>query len=171
MSPAAPAPLSAEPFLSVPSAGIGPRSPPHNAIQLQQARQPPPPDQNVVGRGHGEGFGGVAGDRAGDRLAGQKSSPPMGTSMVAQGLLRVWYSPELSSFFLIIKRGYFDGVDEEKEDELETLLVLLPVGSRPRCAMDVVPPGIFSGTSRAIECWGKALRVPVPENPVHPMSA
>ncbi len=31
----------------------------------------------------------------------------------------MWYSPELSSFFLIIKRGYFDGVEEKKEDELE----------------------------------------------------
>jgi hypothetical protein len=34
-------------------------------------------------------------------------------------LLRVWYSPELSSFFLIRTRRYFDGVEEEKEDELE----------------------------------------------------
>jgi hypothetical protein len=34
-------------------------------------------------------------------------------------LLRVWYSPELSSFSLIIQRGYFDGGEEEKEDELE----------------------------------------------------
>ena len=34
-------------------------------------------------------------------------------------MLRVWYSPELSSFSLIITRGYFDGVEEEKEDELE----------------------------------------------------
>ena len=34
-------------------------------------------------------------------------------------MLRVWYSPELSSFFLIITRGYSDGVEEEKEDELE----------------------------------------------------
>ncbi len=34
-------------------------------------------------------------------------------------MLRVWYSPELSSFFLIIMKGYFDGVEVEKEDELE----------------------------------------------------
>ena len=31
----------------------------------------------------------------------------------------MWYSPELSSFVLIITRGYFDGVEGEKEDELE----------------------------------------------------
>ncbi len=31
----------------------------------------------------------------------------------------MWYSPELSSFVLIITRGYFDGVEDEKEDELD----------------------------------------------------
>ncbi len=95
----------------------------------------------------------------------------MGHRWVTQGLLRVWYSPELSSFFLIITRGYFDGVEEEKDDELEKLVVVLPMGSRPRCAMAVVPPGISSGTARTIECSGKALRVPVPKNPVHPLYA
>ncbi len=34
-------------------------------------------------------------------------------------LLRVGYSPELSSFFLRITREHFDGVEEEKENELE----------------------------------------------------
>ena len=51
-------------------------------------------------------------------------------------MLRVWYSPELSSFFPHISERvtYFDGVEEEKEVKVEELLVMPPVGSRPRCA-------------------------------------
>ncbi len=40
----------------------------------------------------------------------------------------MWYSPELSSFFLVITRGYFNGVEKEKEDKLEKVLVVPPVG-------------------------------------------
>ena len=87
MSPAASAPLCAEPVLDVPSAGIGPRSPPQSALQLQQMRQQPPPDQHVAGRGNGGVFGGVAGDRAGDRVAGEKSSPIRGSSMGHLGIV------------------------------------------------------------------------------------
>ena len=87
MSPVAPTPLRAEPFLGVPSAGIGPRSPPRSALQLQQPRQQPPPDQHVAGIGDGGEFGGVAGDRAGDSVAGQKSSPPRGSSMGHLGIV------------------------------------------------------------------------------------
>ncbi len=36
--------------------------------------------------------------------------------------------------------------EEEKENELEELLVVPLMGSCPRCAMDVVPSGISSGT-------------------------
>jgi hypothetical protein len=50
-------------------------------------------------------------------------------------------------------------------------LVVPPAGFRPRCAMAVVPPGISSGTARTSECSGKALRVPVPKTPVHPLCA
>ena len=52
---------------------------------------------------------------------------------------------------------------------MEELLLVPPVGFRPRCAMVVVPPGISNGTSRSRECSGKALRVPVQENTVHPL--
>ncbi len=47
-------------------------------------------------------------------------------------------------------------------------LVVPAAGSRPRCTMVVVPPGISSGTARTSECAGKALRVPVPKTSVHP---
>jgi hypothetical protein len=65
-------------------------------------------------------------------------------------------------------------VEEEEEMEevrSEELLVGLPEGIKPRCAMTVVPPGISSGTARTSECSGKALRVPVPKTPVHPLCA
>ena len=54
-------------------------------------------------------------------------------------------------FSLILTGGYFDGVEEEKEDELEELLVGLPEGTNPRCAMVGVPPGISSETAGTSE--------------------
>ena len=64
--------------------------------------------------------------------------------------MRVWYSPELSSFVLIITRGYFDGVEGEKEDELEKFGGAAGGLPPPVCYMVVVPPGISSGTARTI---------------------
>jgi len=111
MSPAASAPLCAEPVLDVPSAGIGPRSPPQSALQLQQPRQQPPPDQHVAGRGNGGEFGGVAGDRAGDRIAGQKSSPPRGSSIGHPRIVKVVILP---GDILVFPQTYNQGIIQKE---------------------------------------------------------
>ncbi len=140
MAPVAWSPFCAESllvaFLGVPSAGTVPRNSAHSALQLQQPRQQTLPDHRVVGRGQGGDLGGDAGARAGVRVVGQKSSPPRGHRWVTQGLLRVWYSPELSSVFPHIseKVTYVDGVEKQKEVKVEELLVMPPVGSRSWCA-------------------------------------
>ena len=57
--------------------------------------------------------------------------------------------PGVFLVFLIITRRYFHGVEEEKDNELELLVVPL-VGFRPRCAMVVAPPGISSGAPEQV---------------------
>jgi hypothetical protein len=47
--------------------------------------------------------------------------------------------------------------EEEEEEEVErgVLLVVPPVATKPRCAMAVVPQGIYSGTARTISEFGQ----------------
>ena len=56
-----------------------------------------------------------------------------------------------SRFSLILTRGYFDGVEEGKEDELEGFLVGISEGINPRFAIAVVPPGISRRGARTSE--------------------
>ena len=59
-------------------------------------------------------------------------------------------------------------MEEEKEDELDELMLALPVGSRPRCASVGMPQGISSGTHKQVIVRVRdSEREPVPENPVH----
>ena len=56
-------------------------------------------------------------------------------------------------------------VEEEEEMEevwSEELLVGLPEGINPRCAMTVVPPGICSGTARTREVRARDFESFVP---------
>jgi hypothetical protein len=173
--------------LDVPSAGIGPRSPPQSALQLQQPRQQPPPDQHVAGRGNGGEFGGVAGDRAGDRIAGQKSSPPRGSSIGHPRIVKGVILPGVVLVFpKYITRGYFRRREGGEDGGVvggrggggngvggsEKLLVGLPEGINPRCAMTVVPPsGHIQRNCPNKSCSLKGLRVLRSLNPVHPLCA